>query len=172
MLLHSSEGFAALLTDQIKSARRAFRDQLELCRAFVMLPLASDGLAGLAAVAFLLGDLERAARLAASAGALRGHRIEDRLDVTLDRNFFEPARGRHTPAAWDAAAAEGTALEIEAAIAYALDDARGQAQSSFLALDRHNQHTRRASRRARRQYSDAEVAGRKPDVIPQARTQT
>jgi hypothetical protein len=131
MLLHSSEGFAALLTDQIKSARRAFRDQLKLCRAFVMVPLASDGLAGLAAVASVRGDLERAARLAASAGALRSQRISDRLDETLDKNFFEPARARHTPAAWDAAAAEGSALEIDAAIAYALDDARGQAQSTL-----------------------------------------
>ena len=96
-----------------------------------MVPLASDGLAGLAAVASVRGDLERAARLAASAGALRSQRISDRLDETLDKNFFEPARARHTPAAWDAAAAEGSALEIDAAIAYALDDARGQAQSTL-----------------------------------------
>ena len=146
MLLHSSEGFAALLTDQIKSARRAFRDQLKLCRAFVMVPLASDGLAGLAAVASVRGDLERAARLAASEAlsAASGYRTGStrRLTRTSSSPHARATRPRHgmrpppKAAPWKSTRQSPTP-------SMTLADKRSP---RCLAPDRLNQHARRATR--------------------------
>ena len=71
MLVRGKSGLAALLTDDTAGAAAAFREQLELARELVVLPVAFDGLRGLAAVAARHGDLDRAARLYGAAGAHR-----------------------------------------------------------------------------------------------------
>jgi hypothetical protein len=113
---------AALLTGEIDTARGAFRDQIQLCRELAVLPAASRGLRGLAAVAAAREDLDRAARLVGAAAAhLHGQR-EHPADARLARIFLEPARARSGASAWDAAAREAGALSFEDAIAFALED--------------------------------------------------
>jgi len=62
-------GLASLLAGDTDAARDAFREELELCRRLIALPIASEGLLGLAAVAVVDGDLGRAARLRGAAAA-------------------------------------------------------------------------------------------------------
>jgi predicted ATPase/class 3 adenylate cyclase len=122
MMVHGNFGLAALLTGDIEAARRAFREELRLCRALVVRPFAYEGLSGLAAVAATRGETDRAARLAGAASALHYGApyavVEDRLDAT----FFEAARASCGADAWNAAADEGAALSFEDAIAYALKE--------------------------------------------------
>jgi hypothetical protein len=84
-------------------------------------PFATEGLLGLAGVAAVRGDSERAARLVGAAGALRCV-PEDPVEARLDAAFFEPARKRCGTRAWDAAAHDGGRLSFESAIAYALEE--------------------------------------------------
>ena len=75
MLLSGNAGLAALFTDHLDEAWDAFREELAVCREIVVLPFAAEGLAGLAAIESIDGDLDRAARLSGAAGAHRyGHR--------------------------------------------------------------------------------------------------
>jgi hypothetical protein len=80
-----------------------------------------EGLGGLAAVAVVHGDDERAATLVGAADAHRFDRHKDPVDVRLEAEFFGPARIRCGTGAWNTAAREGSALSFEAAIAFALD---------------------------------------------------
>jgi hypothetical protein len=57
MILRGNTGLAALLTGETDAARDAFREELEICRELVALPIASEGLLGLAAVSVVHGDL-------------------------------------------------------------------------------------------------------------------
>ena len=122
MLLRGKAGQAALLSGDTEAARQAFREALELCRELVVLPFVTDGVAGLAAVAAVRDDLDRAARLTGAAAAHRYDEPEDPLNVRLDATFLEPARARYDADAWDAAFREGGALSFDDAIAYALDE--------------------------------------------------
>jgi predicted ATPase len=121
MLLQRKVGLAALFSGDTQAARDAFREQLELCRDVVVLP-AAKGVGGLAAVAAVCGDLDRAARLFGAAAAHRYGEPENAIDARLRATFFEPARTRRGADAWDAGVREGAALSFDAAIAYALDD--------------------------------------------------
>jgi hypothetical protein len=124
MMLRGNFGLAGLLTGDTDAAGRAFREELELCRELVVLPFASEGLLGLAAVATVRGDDDRAARLSGAASAhLYGEPEDDPVPGRLDMAFFEAARTRHGPDAWEAAAREGRALSFEDAISYALTGA-------------------------------------------------
>jgi hypothetical protein len=58
-------GLAALFTGDTDAAERAFREELMLCRELVVLPIAFEGLRGLAAIAAGHGDGQRAAALLA-----------------------------------------------------------------------------------------------------------
>ena len=116
-----SAWWKAFLVALSNGAADAFREQLQLARELVVLPLAYDGLGGLAAVATVHGELERAARLYGASRAHRSGDPDDPVDVRLRVTFFEPARVRHGPAAWEAAAREGAALGFEDAIAFALE---------------------------------------------------
>ncbi|MEO8687228.1 MAG: BTAD domain-containing putative transcriptional regulator, partial [Solirubrobacteraceae bacterium] len=127
MLLQAKAGRAALLNGNTEAARHAFREQLTLCRELAVLPAASQGLAGVAAVAAVRDDLDRAARLSGAAAAHRCGEPHNAVDARLDAAFFEPARRRGGAAAWDAALGDGTALSFEDAIAYALDEPHPQA---------------------------------------------
>jgi predicted ATPase/class 3 adenylate cyclase len=122
MLLRGNAGLAALFTGDAEAAREAFREELALCRRLVVLPFASEGLAGLGGVDVVQGDYHRAARLFGASAAHRYGQPRDPVYDRLDSEFFEPARTRYGPDAWDAAAREGGALSFEEAIAYALQE--------------------------------------------------
>lgn len=119
--LLSRVGPAALFTGDTEAAHDAFREHLEICRDLVVLP-AANGLSGLAAVAAIRDDLDRAARLCGAAAAHRHGDPEDGIDARLRTTFFVPARIRLGPDAWDAGVREGSALSFDDAIAYALTD--------------------------------------------------
>ncbi len=87
----------------------------------VIVPVAFEGLRGLAAVATVNGDDTRAATLVGAAGAHRYAWPQDPLEARLDGAFFAPARRRCGADTWDAAARDGSTLSFEAALAYALD---------------------------------------------------
>jgi hypothetical protein len=122
MMNSGNRGLAALLTGGTDTAAHAFREELELCRDMVVLPVLFEGLRGLGAVAAAQGDDKRAARLLGAAEAHRNDIPEDRVEARLDETFFEPARARCGADAWNAAAREGSALSFENAIAYALEE--------------------------------------------------
>jgi hypothetical protein len=122
MLLRGNLALAALLTGETDAARETFGDELRLSREFVILPFASEGLGGLAAVAAVHDDLHRSARLYGAAVAHRYGQPEDAVDARLEATFFTPARARCTADAWHATAREGAALSFEDAIAYALEE--------------------------------------------------
>jgi predicted ATPase/class 3 adenylate cyclase len=124
LAVHGNFGLAALLTGDTDAARHGFREELTLCRELVVRPYAAEGLRGLAAVAAVRGDVQRAARLVGAAAAHRYGQPEDPVDARLDAAFFEPARTLGGTDAWDATAREGGALSFEDAIAYALEEPR------------------------------------------------
>jgi hypothetical protein len=123
MLVRGNSALAALLTGDIDTARHGFCEELTLCGELVVLPFAHEGLQGLAAVAAVLDDLHRAARLSGAAAAHRYGQPEDPVDARLKVTFFDPARIRQGGDAWDALAREGAALGFADAIAYALEEA-------------------------------------------------
>jgi predicted ATPase/DNA-binding SARP family transcriptional activator len=121
MINSGNLGLAALLTGELDSASQAFREELELCREMVILPVAFEGLRGLAAVASVRGDDTRAATLVGAAAAHRYDFPEDPLEARLDGAFFEPARTRYGIDAWNADMHKGSALSFDDAIAVALE---------------------------------------------------
>jgi predicted ATPase/DNA-binding SARP family transcriptional activator len=125
MLLRGNVGLTALFTGDPATAREAFQDELKLCRALVHLPFMWEGVGGLAAVAAARGDLDRAARLFGAAAAHRYGEQDDAIDARLHATYFQPARSRHGPDAWDAASRDGAAMSFADAIAYALDEPNG-----------------------------------------------
>jgi hypothetical protein len=130
MVFRGNQGLAALLTGDTDAAEDAFLDELRLCRELVVLPLASEGLQGLAAVTVIRGDDHRAARLLGAAAEDRRDRAGDPVEARLDTEFFEPARTRHGAHAWDAAARDGGTLSFDNAIAYALQEPRRTERTS------------------------------------------
>jgi hypothetical protein len=80
-----------------------------------------EGLSGLAAVATVDGDEQRAATLVGAADAHRGDRSEDPVEARLQAAFFGPARMRYGADAWQAARRAGSSLSFEDAIAFALE---------------------------------------------------
>jgi hypothetical protein len=124
MLLRGNAGLAALFSGDADVARDAFREELELCREMAVLPVASEGLRGLAAVAAVRGELERAAWLCGAAGAQRYGQAHDPVDDRLGTTFVDPARARLGTEAWDAAVRRGAATSFEDAIAVALEERR------------------------------------------------
>jgi hypothetical protein len=121
MALQGNHGMVALFTGAIDEAEAAFREELELARRLVVLPITVEPLLGLAAVAVARGRLSRAARLFGAAGAHRFGLREDAVNARLDAAFFEPAR-RRAGAAWESAVHDGAALQLAAAISYALEE--------------------------------------------------
>ena len=122
MINSGNRGLAALLTGETDTASHAFREELTLCRDMVVRAVAFEGLRGLAAIAVVDGDDERAATLVGAADAHRYDKPEDPVEARLDATFFEPARTRCGTRAWDAAVRDGSTLSFEDAIAYALDE--------------------------------------------------
>jgi hypothetical protein len=124
MILCGNTGLAALLTSDTDAARDAFREELELCRQLMALPIAAEGFLGLAAVAVVDGDLSHAARLRGAAAA-HGYGQQHDVEARLEAAFFATARTRYGADAWDTTVREGAQLSFEDAIAYALDHRRG-----------------------------------------------
>jgi predicted ATPase/class 3 adenylate cyclase len=124
MINSGNLGLAALLTGELDTAAGAFREELSLCRAMVVRPVAFEGLRGLAAVAVVIGHDERAATLVGAAQEYRFEKTEDPVEIRLEQTFFEPACARYGTEAWDAAGREGSRLSFGEAIAYALEEAR------------------------------------------------
>jgi predicted ATPase/class 3 adenylate cyclase len=121
-------GLAAVLTGETDAAAYAFREELRLCRDMVVRPVVFEGLRGLAAVAAVHGDAERAATLVGAADAHRYDTPKDPVESRLDETFFEPARTSCGADAWNAAAREGSMFSFDDAIAFALGLARGGAR--------------------------------------------
>jgi predicted ATPase/DNA-binding SARP family transcriptional activator len=128
MMLRGNHGTVALFTGATDEAEAAFREELELARRLVVPAITLEPLLGLAAVAAVRGHLDRAARLFGAAGVHRFGFREDAVDARLDTAFFEPARKR-AGEAWEAAARDGAALSLEAAITYALEEPDGNARN-------------------------------------------
>jgi hypothetical protein len=126
-------GLAALLTGDTEAARDAFRDELALCRQLIALPIASEALLGLAAVAVIDGQLRHAARLRGAAAAHGYGRQPEDVPARIDAEFLVPARKRYGPEAWDTAVHEGAQLSFEDAVAYALDPQRAPSARSACA---------------------------------------
>jgi hypothetical protein len=124
MLVHGNFALAALLTGDTDAASHAFREELRLCRELVTPTFACEGLLGLAAVAAVQDDVDRAARLAGAATAHVYGPPPDLIQARLDAAFFKGARARCGVDAWDAAARQGAALSFDAAITYAVEDPR------------------------------------------------
>jgi len=120
--LYGNAGLAALFSGDLAAARGAFEAQLRLCGELVVPWLASEGLAGLSAIATRDGDLERAARLL---GAATAHGPIGDADVVsqLERDFFAPAQARHGDRQWRQAHAAGAQLRFTEAIQLGLDPA-------------------------------------------------
>jgi hypothetical protein len=111
---------AALLKGDTAAADEAFRETLRVSHELVLVGFWSGALSGLAAVAAARGEPERAAWLAGAAAAHRNAGVDEVVERKIAA-FLEPARIRYGPDAWDAAAAEGAALSVQEATAYALD---------------------------------------------------
>ena len=127
MLLCGNVGVAALLAGDIEAARDAFREELTLGRELVVSPVASEALTGLAAIATVENELERAARLAGAAAAHRHGHTDDAVVTRVDATILKAARTRCGADVWDAALQEGIALSLQDAIGYALDEPGPQA---------------------------------------------
>jgi len=92
MLLRGNAGRAPLLTGDAATALEAFREELELCRELAVLPVAAEGLRGLAAVAAIGGDPERSAWLCSAAETHRYDRLRDPVDERLRTGITVPCR--------------------------------------------------------------------------------
>jgi hypothetical protein len=77
-------------------------------------------------VATIDGDLKRAATLVGAANAHRHDQPEDPDQARLHTTFIQRARDRSAKDEWDAALNWGTALSFEDAIAYAVQEPRGE----------------------------------------------
>jgi predicted ATPase/DNA-binding SARP family transcriptional activator len=116
-LFWGNVGMAALFTDDLDRAQEAFDQQLRLCREHVVKQHAPEGLGGLAAIATLRGDPERAARLLGAATAI-GPVGDADVNAELEERFFRRTRVR-TPL-WNQAHTAGAQMSFEEAIAFAL----------------------------------------------------
>ena len=116
-----SLGQAVLVQGDAEHAQALFAQSLRLGQelgsksAFVL-----EGFAGLAGTQ---GQADRAARLYGAAEALREatHRPIQPFDRSLRERLLTAARAQLDAAAWQAAWAEGRAMPLEQAIAYALE---------------------------------------------------
>jgi DNA-binding CsgD family transcriptional regulator len=116
-------GWAALLQGDHDRAETLYEESLTLCKELGDKLVASKSLEGLACVAGIRGEAERAARLSGAAEALLrvvGYQHPPE-EVALREPYFAMARSR-LEAAWQAAWAEGRAMSMEQAIAYAFSE--------------------------------------------------
>ena len=120
--LSGNAGLAALFTGDVDAARAAFAEQLRICRELAIPWMASEGLAGLSAVASRQGRLDRAARLLGAATATGPIGDADVMGQ-LERDFFAPARERLGDRRWSEGHAAGAGLSFHAAVELGRDAA-------------------------------------------------
>ena len=108
------------MREQCRVGRDPSTEELELCRELAVLPVAAEGLRGLAAVAIAQGEPERGGWLFGASQTHRYGQPRDAVEERLRTAFFDPAR-RMLGEAWDAAVARGAALSFEDAIAAGLE---------------------------------------------------
>ena len=120
---HGNLGLVALHERDQDAAATQFSEQLTLVRGMPVRMTIAEGLYGAAAVAAMDGDGERALRLWGAANALKhemGMSLSQPEELVVAQ-FLEPVRAAHTDA--DRLLAEGASLEVDAAIALALEAA-------------------------------------------------
>ena len=122
MLALGNLGLASLFMADLESAEARFAEEIRLCCEHGLSWLASEGIAGLAAVAVRQGEVERAARLLGAAESL-ANVVKDTAGIRLEQEFFLPARARIGETRWRAAYADGAALSFDEAVSLALDAA-------------------------------------------------
>jgi predicted ATPase/DNA-binding SARP family transcriptional activator len=113
--VYGNAGLSALFTGDLDGARKAFEKELRLCQELVIPWLASEGLAGLAAIASREDDLDRAARLLGAATAT-GPLGDVEVTAQLERDFYAAARERHGERQWNEGQAAGAELDFADAI--------------------------------------------------------
>ena len=117
-------GWAALLQGDHKRAKAAYEESLVVCKELGDKLVASESLEGLACVAGTRGEAEQAARLFGAAEALReavGYQHKPEEDA-LREPYLAGASSQLDEATWEAALAEGRAMELEEAVEYALSE--------------------------------------------------
>jgi predicted ATPase/DNA-binding SARP family transcriptional activator len=121
ILVVGNLGLASLFRADPDDARARFAEEVRLAHVHGLTWLASEGIAGLGAIAAHQGDAERAARLLGAAQSL-ANVLTDAGGVRLEQEFFAPARERMGENHWDAAYAEGARLDFDEAVSLALDE--------------------------------------------------
>jgi tetratricopeptide (TPR) repeat protein len=117
-------GWAALLQGDYGRARTSYQESLTLCKELGDKWTASESLEGMACIAAAEGEAERAGRLFGAAQALRGavgHYHMPEEDAWREP-YLAAARSRLGEEAWEEALAEGRAMTLERAMAYALGE--------------------------------------------------
>jgi predicted ATPase/DNA-binding SARP family transcriptional activator len=123
MLAFGNLGLASLFMAEVDDAKAHFAEEIRLCCEHGLSWLASEGIAGLAAVAARQGEVERAARLLGAAESL-ANVFGDRAGARLEQEFFSPARQQLGEGRWGAVHAEGARLSFDEAVRLALDPAQ------------------------------------------------
>jgi predicted ATPase/DNA-binding SARP family transcriptional activator len=116
--VRGNQGLAALFSGDLDGAMEAFREELSIARQQVLQLLAAEAIVGLAAVAALDGDLERAARLCGAAD--RYEEVAQPLTARARDQLIAPAREGWATGEWERAYAVGRREELDEAIATAL----------------------------------------------------
>ena len=114
-------GLASLFMGDLEIAEVRFAEELRLSREHGLAWIASEGIAGFAAVAARRGETERAARLLGAAESL-ANVLGDAGGARLEQEFFSPAREQLGEKGWRAAYADGARLDIDEAVSLALGD--------------------------------------------------
>jgi MalT-like TPR region len=121
IIAYGSLGLASLFMAELDGARAHFAEELHLAQEHGLTWIASEGMAGLAAIAASRGELDRAARLLGAAQSL-AKVLNDAGGVRLEQEFFSPARERLGETRWRAAHADGARLDFDEAVRLALDE--------------------------------------------------
>jgi predicted ATPase/class 3 adenylate cyclase len=122
-------GWAALLQGDYDRARTSYQESLTLCKELGDKWIASESLEGMACIAAAEGEAERAARLFGAAQALNeaGGYLHTPEEAAWREPYLATARSRLGEEPWEEALAEGRAMTLERAIAYALEEGAGVA---------------------------------------------
>ena len=114
-------GLVSLFMGDLEVAEERFAEELRLCREHGLTWLASEGIAGFAAIAACRNEEERAARLLGAAESL-AKVLGDAAGIRLEQEFFSPARERLGEKHWRAAHADGARLGFDEAVSLAMDE--------------------------------------------------
>jgi predicted ATPase/DNA-binding SARP family transcriptional activator len=120
ILAFGNLGLASLFMADLEGAEARFAEELRVCREHGLSWIASEGIAGFAAVAACQGELERAALLLGAAESM-ANVLGDAAGIRLEQEFFTPARERLGEERWRTAYADGARLSFDEAVSLALD---------------------------------------------------